>query len=430
MKLIKNKKGTVLIASYLVITVLAILGSAFVSRSISEVRVAQRQKNSMDAFYLAEAGIDKALVYLRSLPNPPGGTGPFDPLGGSQGLGSGGYTITIDPDDNNPSTSLKRYKIISSGFVGNVTDPEVTRQLLSEVRLDSYARYAYFTDDEHFRWYGWRIPVWFITGDLLEGPTQTNSHLHISGDPVFAGLVRTADDFITYMHGGPPADNPDFQEGIELGVEPVRMPSKALELRSVTAQEGLKLNGPTSIVLQSDGTMNVTNSQEGWVDENMPLPENGALFVNAGNLTISGTLNGQLTVGTNRNIIIPDNLVYNNDPRIDPSSTDMLGVIAERDVIIDQDAPYDLEINVSLMALGNSFLVERWWEGLKGTLTLYGGVIQDYRGPVGTFNSDTNTKISGYTKDYHYDPRLASTSPPYYPTTKDYIFISWKEVSS
>jgi type II secretory pathway pseudopilin PulG len=421
----RTNRGIILIAAYLVIAVLLILGAAFVGRSISEKNIAQRELESLQAFYLAEAGANYGLNWLRLQSKPPSGTDSFIlPSGPVLDVDGGNYTVTIDPDDNNPGTTLKRYKITSLGLT-----PQATRQVVNEVRLDSYARYNYFTDDEHFRWFGWfRVPVWFITGDHLYGPTQTNSHLHISGDPIFSDLVRTADNFITYMHGGPPNDNPVFEQGIQLGVEPIRMPSNALDLRTAAVQGGLKLTGPTTIVLKNDGTMDVTNSHKGWTNQNMSLPANNALFVEGGDLSISGTLNGQLSAGTNRNVVIPDNLTYNTDPRTNPNSTDMLGLIAERDVVISENAPYNLSVEASIMALGNSFIVENWWQPpAKGTLSTYGGIIQDERGPVGTFNSATNQKASGYTKDYHYDPRLGRTAPPFYPTTGDYISLSWEE---
>lgn len=418
-----NKKGFILITAYLVIGVLLILGFAFLSGSISEMRIAERERDAIAAFYAAEAGINYGLNWLRSQTSPPSGTQAFT-LSAGPSIEGATYAVTIDPNDNNPQINLKRYQISSTGQTG-----DATRQIVEEVQVDSYARYAYFTDDEHFRWYGWyRVPVWFISGDHLNGPVHTNSHLHISGDPAFSDLVKTVDDFITYMHGGPPDDNPQFAQGVQLGVEPISTPSKALDLRTAAVQEGVHLTGQTTLSLKSDGTMDVTNSNNNWVNQNMPLPNNGAVFVTGGDVYISGTLNGQLSVGTNNNVVVTNNITYNTDPQLNPSSTDMLGLIAEKDVVVSQDAPYDLTIQASVMALGNSFLVENWWTGSpKGTLTVYGGIIQDYRGPVGTFNSSTNQKVSGYSKNYLYDSRLRNNPPPFYPTTGDYISLSWRE---
>jgi hypothetical protein len=46
--------------------------------------------------------------------------------------------------------------------------------------------------------------------------------------------------------------------------------------------------------------------------------------------------------------------------------------------------------------------------GVAGTLSLYGGVIQYQRGPVGTFSGrgGSVTISSGFKKDYRYDDRF------------------------
>lgn len=65
--MLKNKKrGIILIAAYLVVLILFILGGAFVARSISEKRAAERAVDSAQAFYLAEAGINRAMDELRT----------------------------------------------------------------------------------------------------------------------------------------------------------------------------------------------------------------------------------------------------------------------------------------------------------------------------------------------------------------------------
>ncbi|MDP3787562.1 MAG: hypothetical protein Q8R05_08505 [Candidatus Omnitrophota bacterium] len=418
-----KKKGFLLIFAYMVIAVLSVLLAALVARSIAEWRVAERDKNSTAAFYAAEAGIDYGLDWLRSQGNPPGGTAPFN-LPAGPAIETGAYSVTIDPDNANPTAYLKRYQIISTGQSG-----DTTRVATYEVKEDTFARFAYLSDTEHFLRF---IPVWFITGDQLSGPVHTNSHFHISGNPVFTDVVSSVDDAISYMHGGPPNDNPSFQKGIKFGAPEIEMPSKALDLRTAAVQDGLHLTGPTTIVLNADGTMNVTNSHENWVNQNMPLPANGALFVTGAqggdNLWISGTLNGQLTVGTNRDLVITNNITYNTNPVTNPSSTDMLGLIAEKDVIISQNAPSNLTIQASILALDDSFYVENW-AGLppKGKLNIYGGLIQDARGPIGLFNPATSTIISGYSKNYVYDPRLRNIPPPFFPTTGDYVGLSWRE---
>jgi Tfp pilus assembly protein PilX len=82
-----NKKGIVLLIGLMVITVLTILGSVIISRSISESRVVQRNMEATQAFWLSEAGINQALKGLRgdyTLTNIPSTT-----------LPPGAYSATI-----------------------------------------------------------------------------------------------------------------------------------------------------------------------------------------------------------------------------------------------------------------------------------------------------------------------------------------------
>ncbi|MFH1782842.1 MAG: pilus assembly PilX N-terminal domain-containing protein [Candidatus Omnitrophota bacterium] len=56
-----NQKGVVLIISYMVIVVLLIFIGSFVARSISESVVANRERDSIKALHIAEAGIEQAI---------------------------------------------------------------------------------------------------------------------------------------------------------------------------------------------------------------------------------------------------------------------------------------------------------------------------------------------------------------------------------
>lgn len=424
----KKRKGFILLLSYGIVAVLLILVAAFTARSIAEWRAAERERNSVAALYAAEAGIDYGLEWLRKQNIPPEGTASFT-LTAGPALSSGAYTVWIDPDDNNPNVYLKKYAILSNGRNG-----DCERNVSYLVQLDSFARYIWLTDMEVFRLKGRDTPVYFTSGDQITGPCHTNGNYNISGDPIFRDVISSAENFINYLHGGPPADNPTFTEGIQLGVDEIPMPSKALDLRTAAVQQGYHFEGPTTIVLNASGTMTVTNDKLSPNTQTMALPANGAVFVTGArageNLNVSGTLKGQLSIGTNRDLIIDGNITYATDPRIDPDSTDVLGLIAEKDVVIAQGASPrggDLTIQASLMAMDDSFYVDSWDSEIKGTLNMYGGIIQDRRGPIGTFDSRTNQKVSGYTKNYIYDSRLRTLPPPFYPTTGDYVGLSWRE---
>jgi hypothetical protein len=440
----KRRKGAILVLVYMVIVSLAIYAVAFLNRGVYHYRAVTFSKEYTQAFDLAEAGLDRAISWLRVQPSYPNGnyTNPWP--GGVQNLGTGNniigdYTVSIfDLGAPSGGSGMKRYKVTSTGVAG-----AIKRTLTNYLQTDNYARFIWFTDQEN---YG-TSEVWFWTQDYLDGPTHTNTHFNVFGQPTFDGEAESADEFLKFYNNGhektgndgqinnTPYDKPNFNAGMTFGVNQTAMPSKAANLRAAAATDsGMWFQGDTTIVLNSNSTMTVTNSKKGWTNHNGPLPANGALFVttdskgNGGNLNISGALNGRLTVGAARDVNIPGNLTYVHDPRVNATSTDTMGIISEQDVVIDSNAPTNLEIDASIMALKSSFMLDNWDSGSpKGNLTVYGGIIQDQRGPVGTFNGATGQKLTGYSKNYSYDERLLTSPPPFVPTTGDFITLSWEE---
>jgi len=440
--MIGNQKGFALIAAYLVITSLMIMSGVFLARTVSEKAFSENQRNNIYALYVAESGVDTGLRWIKTRGSAPNPASWGDLLVRSmtrnyaaspgQNRPAGATEIRIYADINNQTSDLNRYKVFALGTVGSTA-----RQVIKEVQEESFAKYSYFSDDEHalvWRWWGaFETPVWFTTGSLLEGPVHTNGHYHISGDPIFDGPVTSQGGFIDYMHGGPPSDNPDFRQGITLGVPGIATANlNANALRNASqAASGLQLQGNSTVRLLSDGTMNVTNAARGWNQQNMAIPNNGALFVEGGDLDVSGTLRGRLTAGASGDVVITDHLQYNTNPAPTPlnpngqPSNDMLGILSENNVIVSNTAPNNLSIFGTMIASNGSFTVEDYWVGPpKGVLTIYGGIIQIRRGPVGTFSAATNQTLSGYDKNYHYDARCRYGAPSWFPKTQEYEILS------
>jgi hypothetical protein len=82
-----NNRGMILLLSFGIIAVLSLLGSAVVSRSVNEANFARRHLETAQAFWLAEAGVNKALKDLRSNYN-------LSSISATT-LGSGGYLAAI-----------------------------------------------------------------------------------------------------------------------------------------------------------------------------------------------------------------------------------------------------------------------------------------------------------------------------------------------
>ena len=416
-------KGFVLVYTLTIVSLIILLILAFLTIPYNSLASSVTMSNSIRAYYIAEAGIAKKFMDLRS-GNTVSISEDFSLLSGNNGH----YSVSVTNIASAPVT----YRLNSVG-----TYKGVTRSISLTVKQISCARYGYFSNDEdQMFWWGER-PIWFITGDTLRGPFHSNDQINIMGSPIFEGPVTSSSTSINYYNGGPPADNPDFRESLTLGAPVMQLPAMTAMIdgiRTASQQsDGIYLTGDTVITLVADGSMNVTNVAKHWVNKNMPMPANGALFVDNGYVDISGVLNGQLTLSTNRSIYVVGSLLYHDDPRVNPASADLMGLVAQNNVYIDSHAPYNVEVDGYIVALNTSFGVEDYDSALKGTLILYGGLTQYRRGPVGTFNSSTGQRVSGFSKDYYYDTRFQSASPLYFPPIIDqdgriiYIKVNYAE---
>lgn len=123
-RFIKDNKGMILVASYMVITVLVVLTVGFATRSIGEQRIASKEKDSIQAFWLAEAGLDRAISDLS-----------IASLSGT--LGSGTYSTQTS------SVSSTRYLVVSTGGVPGIdtADPNnivrTIRAIVEQPALDA-----------------------------------------------------------------------------------------------------------------------------------------------------------------------------------------------------------------------------------------------------------------------------------------------------
>jgi len=399
--------------------------------SLTEQRNSQLHAAKLSALQLAEGGADRALGWMRALPAPPSGADALDPFGGPQPMGAGNYTVTIDPHDSNPTAYLDLFTITVSG---RETLTSLAQRVEVVLEAESFARYSYFTNLERL---SSGTPIWFTGNDHLRGPVHSNAQFNISGSPVFDGPVASANSALNFRSPPPTGGNhPQFNGGLDLDASPVALPSSATALRIAAASSGgqwYEGNTTVEFALSRCGALPppcllVTNAARGWSASPTQLPGNGALFVNGGNVTVRGVLDGQLSIGTSHDIVIANNVTYAQNPQAAPSSNDILGLIAERNVIIASTAPTELTIQAAVMALNTSFTLENWWVGPpRSALHVYGGLIQTRRGPVGSVNGSTGQLLSGYSKDYWYDLRLADMAPPFFPTTGLFRQVLWRE---
>ncbi|HID11580.1 MAG TPA: DUF4900 domain-containing protein [Candidatus Latescibacteria bacterium] len=350
---------------------------------------------------------------------------PSDPLS----LMGGTYTIKVEGQAEDSSLGLTTLRVTSTG-----TYWDISRNVVVLLQKTSFSRYAYFTQYERMR--GGRI-IWFVTGDTISGPLHTNDRIHIVGSPVFLGPVSSP--YSPYIRYG----DPQFLGGTYFGAQSITLPTDLAPLRYHASRGGWVVNTDSTgmdfwLNFQADGTIKYaffnprgrSRTPPSWNTFTPPASFNGIIsVVGSRDLHVQGVVNGRFTVSSEHNIYIEDDIVYAVDPREDPTSDDLLGLVAGENVIVaDHPANWDnCEIHASIMALDESFTVEHYDYGSpRGVLTVLGGIIQVRRGPVGTFYWGGKIR-SGYRKNYIYDGRLLVQSPPYFPVYDENQIVSWLE---
>ena len=177
----------------------------------------------------------------------------------------------------------------------------------------------------------------------------------------------------------------------------------------------------------------------------------GVIYV-TGNVVVSGTVRGKVTLASTGNIIIAYYLKYSITPgSVECLAGDMIGMISNGYIYMSDNelntpqpwgassayktyaATSDEFLQGVLLTL-NSFEVENYDTGPtaqepcgttawgRGCLYITGGIIQGTRGAVGT------TGGTGYVKRYSYDNCSFQTPPPYFPTTGRFFRNRYYEI--
>ncbi len=197
---LKDKKGIMLIACYLVVVVLLVLGSALLLRSVGESKSAQRERASVQAFYLAEAGIDRVVselhtTFQNNFPNPiPQDFNWFDglddlprsenppyagPPGANTPLGEGTYTVIITAvsvDAQNGQADVTLESTGDSYFIQRRIRSTIRYQLAPSQVFN----YSYFVNNLGWLWGG---------GITANGDIRSNGNFSFGGNPEVNGDI-------------------------------------------------------------------------------------------------------------------------------------------------------------------------------------------------------------------------------------------------
>jgi len=344
----------------------------------------------------------------------------------------GRYSYYIERSDQDASLSSTQVRATAIGYFNGLVDTVVV--LLTR---PSFSRFAYFTNHEG--------NIWFWTGDTIRGPAHTNTYFQMGGRPVFFGKVTSHqvynahDPYRRYPHG---STNPAFFGGTEWRVPRLTMPDEIPEETINAAKNGgiyikkkhvwmvFHANGTVDIAAKS--TSKTPHAGDYTTYDLSAI--NGVIYVTNKStrptVRVKGTVNGRVTVATKGTILVTDDLLCADDPRTNPNSDDIIGLVAARDIIVwNNHHDQDRTIQATIMTMNpatapnKNFWVKNYKNDRYGYLHLYGGLIQQSRGAVGLTGSYYSRK--GYLKDYRWDPRLREQIPPSFPMLLVLRKIAW-----
>ncbi len=356
----------------------------------------------------------------------------------------------------------------------------------------------------------------FITADNINGPMHTNDAFLICGSPNFDGDTSTSWDgtggtgSLYRANSSCTGNSPDFANpGDPTEAVPLTMPPSNSVIRAETAAGlgGCLYTGPTRIRLRSNGTMDVkspfskvTNNSPCPTNGNGALPSNGVVYVQnvpsvttdpnytagcpynvnsrahplgfpipsdlntyvcrSGDVFLEGTLDGQLTIASENNVVVTWDTTYDDGVAGD----DLLGLVANNYVEVyhpiscnnandsacdlvakvpagskfsgesdKTDQFEDADIYAAILSVNHSFWVQKYNVGKASNLddlNVVGAISQRYRGPVGTTSG--GSQYTGYSKDYTYDQRLQYLSPPKFldPVSAAWTVATWAELNN
>jgi hypothetical protein len=326
--------------------------------------------------------------------------------------------------------------------------------------------------------FGYYAKTWgsgyLVTGDTIDGPFHTQDQLNTLGSPVFLGKVTTKNgvSMVGNKYGYGAAD-PKFLGGYDTPVD-VPLTLNTSELETAASSAGRLFEDPSGFTsdirlkFNSDGTVDwsqtltTTTTTSGWVKVGWKwkwktttttstvwttpvnatldtLAPNGVIWNKKGNLYLSGTVNGKYTVGTAKNgsaegyVYLEDDIVYRKDPMnfnngigvTNPLCQDMLGIVAEKQVVVKDNAANrnDINIHAAIFNYDGGITVENISSSSAnmGTMRIHGSLIEDAAKTTGYTNG------AGYNQVIKYDRRYMSSTPPKFPATQSFEIVSWFE---
>jgi hypothetical protein len=438
---IKQEQGIVMVLVVFVTALLTLLSVLLIDTVLSEGDRSAQAVRSDAAFAAAEAGIDDyiaklvddRLYYIHQV-HP--GEATRQDSGGAVVAGGTAWAHSLSwtyPNGNDnwrqlqngyeyslqvtpPAAGSLSVEIIATGRkIGSNSDMRRVEVLVRPSSIADFQR--------------------VVNGDVSWGSTAiTNGKLYANGDINHDGTARAdmyAEDDVTgsttFENGAQAYDSTNIRTVIKNPVNFNALLASLVDIQRASQVAGVYLDDPTKaawrLIFQSNGTFTAQAcTLTGGADaaDNPPtcgsattysVPANGAIYT-AQTAVVSGVVNGRVTVGSNDDVVIADNITKVTQ------GDDVLGLVAKNDVLGAEYAPTNLTWWAGVIAQSGTW---RGWnnDGTHDLMTWYGSSTTNLGGDWTMFDA----------RDYSYDETLLYLPPPWFPTIEDaYTIVLFREL--
>jgi hypothetical protein len=466
----KKTKGQIAIQMLFLSAIVVTLIGGFISLAASFLQLSVRAQNKLQAFAIAESGIEYYRWHLAHAPQDfEDGTGKIGPYVHNyydkNGTEIGQFTLTITP----PAAGSTIVTIESEGTV--VADPSVQKIIEVRMGIPSFAKYAWVLNDN----------VAFGATAQVYGIIDSNAGVHFDGlahNLVESALTTYTDpdtglnEWAVYTDDAPadpqpptalPSSSAVFLAGRSLGVPAIDFAGITEDLATIETQAqatGYYATGSgafgydlalstttftvykvTALVAAPNGCNN-TYSQSGWGTQSIKtetvyatgtIPQNGDMFF-SDNLWVRGHVNGvRVTIASGKfpanvttytNITVNNSITYGNF-----NGSDTIALIGQNNINVGLMSDDTLIIDAALIAQ-NGWIGRYYYSPSCGTtytrtqLNTLGIMASNLR------SAFAYSPTSGFgARTYNYDANLLYSPPPSFPlTTDEYSQLSWEEV--
>jgi len=323
-----NEKGFVLPVGLMFLAIISILGATAVTITTTDLKIGRNYKNSVQAFYLAEAEINHAQGFLKQNISDWNNYKASQTLPISPMLSTGNYTITIgDPDS---ASGNNRRKIESTVTTSTGASAEI--EVVLDPQYFSPFSYAAFGDEwvdisgghAYTDSYDSSDASWTGEGNMQNGDVGTNSidngDLGVGNGSIYGdAIVGTGGDPNTVITSGPHGNITGSETVLP---EPFPMPSVTdpgheISIGAISSSQTISVDTRVdSISLASRRTITISGDVVLYVDGDIHISGQAKIDIPVGSsltIYVSGTTHmaGQSIVNQNAK---PENLIiYGTD---------------------------------------------------------------------------------------------------------------------